>query len=195
MRTLNGWIVGIFGLGLGLGGFMMSSASISRAEPSNFQAAIDNAPLVDCGEGREALLEPVLTDEGQSFKVRCVGKETDSVVATPEVFAEREPRVQVVRVETVPAPAQVPAPVVVHAPMERSESAVGPTEADRGIEVEPTQDERTWKQRAVVIGGAAGTGTVIGGIAKGKKGAAVGAAIGAASGAVYELLKKDRNKN
>ncbi len=62
------------------------------------------------------------------------------------------------------------------------------------VEVNATDDSRSWKQSAVVIGGAAGAGAGIGAVAKGKKGAAVGAAIGAASGAVYELLKRDKNK-
>ena len=57
--------------------------------------------------------------------------------------------------------------------------------------VETTKDSRSWKESALVIGGAAGAGAGIGALAKGKKGAAVGAAIGAASGAAYELIKKD----
>jgi hypothetical protein len=62
------------------------------------------------------------------------------------------------------------------------------------VEVDATDDSRSWKESAVVIGGAAGAGAGIGAVAKGKKGAAVGAAIGAASGAVYELLKRDKNR-
>ena len=61
------------------------------------------------------------------------------------------------------------------------------------VDVDEGERSRTWKESAVVIGGAAGAGAGIGAIAKGKKGAAVGAAIGAAGGAAYELIKKDKN--
>jgi len=173
MRTLTAWIVGIFALGLGLGSFVSSSAAVPEPEPE-LTAALDTAPLVDCGDGREALLEPVVIDGKTSFKVRCVRTVEIDEPETPSVAAR--------------APAQTPAP----APAERSEPAPAsvptPTTAD-------VDDERSWKESAVVIGGAAGTGTVIGAIAKGKKGAAVGAAIGAATGAAYELIKKDgKNK-
>lgn len=60
------------------------------------------------------------------------------------------------------------------------------------IKVDDADDPRSWKESAVVIGGAAGAGAGIGAIAKGKKGAAVGAAIGAASGVAYELFKRHK---
>jgi uncharacterized protein YcfJ len=49
--------------------------------------------------------------------------------------------------------------------------------------------ERTWKQRAMVIGGSAGAGAGIGALIGGKKGALIGAAIGGGSGTVYEVVK------
>ena len=67
-----------------------------------------------------------------------------------------------------------------------------PESAVDAVEIDGADDSRSWKQSAVVIGGAAGAGAGIGAMAKGKKGAAVGAAIGAASGAAYELFKRDK---
>lgn len=186
MRTQNAWIVAVAALGLGLGSFMTSSAAwtntsgVPESTTASLEDALSQAPLVDCGEGREALLEPVVVDGRTSFKVRCVRTED----VTAEADAPREPNVQVVRVET--APVSVP------------ETARADVPIQENVEVrrDPNADgDRTWKESAVVVGGAAGAGTVIGAIAKGKKGAAVGAAIGAASGAAYELMKKDRNRN
>lgn len=47
---------------------------------------------------------------------------------------------------------------------------------------------------AIAIGGGAGLGAAIGGIAKGGKGAGIGALIGAGSGAVYSVIRHKQNK-
>ena len=52
--------------------------------------------------------------------------------------------------------------------------------------VEP---QRSWKKRALVIGGSAGAGAGVGAIAGGKKGALIGAAIGGGAGTLYEVVK------
>jgi hypothetical protein len=59
--------------------------------------------------------------------------------------------------------------------------------AASGLDI--TADSST-KRDAAVIGGAAGAGAIIGGIAKGGKGAAVGAAIGGAAGTGAVLATK-----
>lgn len=160
MKTLGAWIAGIFALGLALGSFVSGSGPGSQPD-----AVAPPLHQVDCGKGREALLEPIDTDGTTSFRVRCVDTEASRrapvAASTPVVTT------------TPPAPQHVP---------------------ESPMEVEATDDSRSWKQSAVVIGGAAGAGAGIGAVAKGKKGAAVGAAVGAASGAVYELLKRDKNK-
>ena len=171
MKTLVAWIAGIFALGLALGSFVSGSGPGS-------QPAASDPPLhqVDCGEGREALLEPVDVDGTTSFTVRCV---------------ETEPshRAHVVSHTVAPTPVVTAAP-----PPRKLASEVHVNEPAVEVEVDATDDSRSWKESAVVIGGAAGAGAGIGAVAKGKKGAAVGAAIGAASGAVYELLKRDKNR-
>ena len=177
MKTLGAWIAGIFGLGLALGSFVPGSGA--RPEPAAFELeTLASAPplhQVDCGAGREALLEPFDVDGTTSFKVRCVD-------------AEEKQRTRVV---SHPAP-RAPAPVVaLRPPPPEPEVHVAAPAVDE-IEVDDADDARSWKESAVVIGGAAGAGAGIGAIAKGKKGAAVGAAIGAVSGAAYELFKRDK---
>jgi hypothetical protein len=51
------------------------------------------------------------------------------------------------------------------------------------------EEKRSWKKRALVIGGSAGAGAGIGALAGGKKGALIGAAIGGGAGTLYEVLK------
>ena len=171
MKSLVAWIAGIFAVGLALGSFVSGSGAASKLTDSDLEAALDAAPLVDqvdCGDGREALLEPIAVDGTTSFKVRCV--ETDPKARSP------------IAIRPAPPASPAPVPVVTTPPP--------PAEVDGN----DADDSRTWKQSAIVVGGAAGAGAGIGAIAKGKKGAAVGAAIGAASGAAYELIKKDKKK-
>ena len=51
------------------------------------------------------------------------------------------------------------------------------------------EEKRSWKKRALVIGGSAGAGAGVGALAGGKKGALIGAAVGGGAGTLYELLK------
>ena len=178
MKTLGAWIAGIFALGLALGSFVSGSGARPEPAASELETALESAPplhQVDCGEGREPLLAPLDVDGTTSFKVRCV-----------EIEDER--RTDVV---SHPAP-RAHAPVVALAPPPPEPEVNMPESAVDAVEIDDADDSRSWKQSAVVIGGAASAGAGIGAMAKGKKGAAVGAAIGAASGAAYELFKRDK---
>jgi hypothetical protein len=53
-------------------------------------------------------------------------------------------------------------------------------------------DKRSWEKEALIIGGAAGAGTVIGAAAGGKKGAGIGAAAGGVGGLIYDLITRDK---
>ena len=54
--------------------------------------------------------------------------------------------------------------------------------------------KRSWEKDALIIGGSAGAGTLIGAVAGGKKGAAVGATAGGIGGLIYDLASRDRDK-
>lgn len=56
---------------------------------------------------------------------------------------------------------------------------------------ETRRTRRSWKKEALIIGGSAGAGAAIGGVAGGKKGAAVGALAGGAAGLVYDLATRN----
>ncbi len=204
MKTLGAWIAGIFALGLAIGSF--GSGSGARPEPA--ASALESAPplhQVDCGEGREALLEPFDTQGTASFNVRCIDTEKKQ---RPRVVSHPAPRAPAPAVALAPPPPEPPPPKPPTPEPPTPEREVPVTEpavnepavnepavnepAVNEIDLDDADDSRSWKERAVVIGGAAGAGAGIGAIAKGKKGAAVGAAIGAASGAAYEWIKRDK---
>src|SRR4051794_14320368 len=53
-------------------------------------------------------------------------------------------------------------------------------------------NKRSWEKEALIIGGSAGAGTVIGAAAGGKKGAGIGAAAGGVGGLIYDLITRDK---
>lgn len=55
----------------------------------------------------------------------------------------------------------------------------------------PAPKKRSWQKSALIIGGSAGTGALIGGIAGGKKGAAIGALAGGAGGFIYDQATRN----
>jgi hypothetical protein len=55
--------------------------------------------------------------------------------------------------------------------------------------------KRSWEKEALIIGGSAGAGTLIGAAAGGGKGAAVGATAGGIGGLIYDLATRDKNKD
>jgi hypothetical protein len=59
----------------------------------------------------------------------------------------------------------------------------------------PHAKKRSWEKDALIIGGSAGAGTLIGAVAGGKKGAAVGATAGGVGGLIFDLATRDRDKS
>ena len=59
----------------------------------------------------------------------------------------------------------------------------------------PHAKKRSWEKDALIIGGSAGAGTLIGAVAGGKKGAAIGATAGGVGGLIYDLSTRDRDKS
>jgi hypothetical protein len=73
----------------------------------------------------------------------------------------------------------------------RDEIARAPTVVERRPEPEHEQ-KRSWEKDALVIGGSAGAGTLIGAVAGGKKGAAVGVTAGGIGGLIYDLATRKK---
>jgi len=80
-------------------------------------------------------------------------------------------------------------PVRVKEHATRDEVTSSPAVVDKRSEP-PHEQKQPWEKDALIIGGSAGAGTVIGAVAGGKKGAAVGATAGGIGGLIYDLATR-----
>jgi hypothetical protein len=139
--------------------------------------------LVQCGEGRQALVRTAQIDGRTLPQVECVAAApvVESLgYATPlaQEVSYRAPALPIVE----PA---VQAPRVVY----RERPA-----ARRVAYREPVrrQEVRTWKKSALIIGGAAAGGAGLGAVIDGGKGAKKGAVIGGVAGTIYDLATRSK---
>ena len=84
-------------------------------------------------------------------------------------------------------------PVRVKENVTREEITRSPAVIEKQAEP-PHANKRSWEKEALIIGGSAGAGTVIGAIAGGKKGAGIGAAAGGVGGLIYDVITRDKDK-
>ena len=82
MKTLAGWIVGVFGLGLFVGSFYGGTAAEDVNESETLESVLAGAPSVDCGSGREAVLQPIVVDGKTSVQVKCIATERERTVVS-----------------------------------------------------------------------------------------------------------------
>jgi hypothetical protein len=82
MKALTGWIVGVLGLGLFVGSFYGGTAARERNDGDALQGVLASAPEVDCGTGREAVLEPVVVDGRTTVRVKCIATARERSVAS-----------------------------------------------------------------------------------------------------------------
>jgi hypothetical protein len=210
MKALIATGVGV----LALGGLLVANSGRSASAQSSLagpafvsQADANRTTLVNCGEGRQAL---VFTDPrtGQS-QVQCVGAETQFNTGATSNLTSAMPVSQFVPaiVPAQPAPQQVVYrdPVVPaarstarrsSAPRARTASNSTYSQAEpsysRGSAVEPAQPGRSWKKSAIIIGGSTAAGAGVGAVLDGKDGAKKGAVVGLLGGTIYDIATRNK---
>jgi len=212
MKALIATGVGV----LALGGLLVANSGRSASAQSSLagpafvnQADANRTTLVNCGEGRQAL---VFTDPrtGQS-QVQCVGAEaafTSSAMTPGMPTAMPVSQLVPAIVPAQPAPQQVVYrdPVVPaarstarrsSAPRARTASNSTYSTAEpsysRGSAVEPAQQGRSWKKSAIIIGGSTAAGAGVGAVLDGKDGAKKGAVVGLLGGTIYDIATRNRH--
>jgi hypothetical protein len=173
MKALIGGIVGA----LLLGGVLLLFGGRTNAFPQTYALDLSSVDpmLVNCGEGRQALVRPVAAGQRIS-QVECVA----APAAIPQSYG------LVPAVQTFAQPQPVVERVVYREPVvTRSAAPVSRTTVVR-------KDGRTWKKSALIVGGSAAGGAGLGAIMGGKSGAKKGAVIGGVGGLVYDLATRNR---
>jgi hypothetical protein len=136
--------------------------------------------MIQCEPGQHAVVNQSVINGRTVTALNCAfDVPAAAPVAAPAQPVYREPAYQATPVVYRPAPVAQPAVVRTEAP--------APAPAPEVVaEREPS---RSWKKRAIVIGGSSGAGAGLGALIGGKKGALIGAAIGGGAGTVYEVTK------
>jgi hypothetical protein len=194
MKAIIGTAVGV----LGLGGLVVASSGRTTSVDPAAQAPVVNseragATVVDCGDGREALVHP--TANGGS-RVECIASPGVGTVSVPFAtqyasgapqIAPAAPAVQERIVYRERPAARTTARRTTTAPAsEATYSAAAP------VYREPQQKTRSWKRSAVIIGGATAGGAGVGAVLDGKSGAKKGAVVGLVGGTVYDIATRNR---
>lgn len=153
------------GLGvMALGGVLLANSGCSTAATPAVLAnqSTDRAPLVDCGEGRQAMIP---ADSGGSLipRVTCV--------ALPE---------------PANATTRLTSPVAQERVVYRDREAA----PIRTASSRPASPTRTWKKSAIIIGGSTAAGAGVGAVLDGKSGAKKGAVVGLLGGTIYDLATR-----
>jgi hypothetical protein len=201
---------------LALGGLLVANSGRSASAQSSLagpafvnQADASRTTLVNCGEGRQAL---VFTDPrtGQS-QVQCVGAEAtfNNSAVTPGMPSAM-PVSQLVPaiVPAQSAPQQVvyrdPVVPVARSTARRSSAPRARTASNstysaaepsysRGSAVEPAQQGRSWKKSAIIIGGSTAAGAGVGAVMGGKSGAVKGGVVGLVGGTIYDIATRNKH--
>jgi hypothetical protein len=208
------------GLGvLVLGGLLVANSGRSASAQSSLagpafvsQAESNRTTLVNCGEGRQAL---VYTDPRTgTSQVQCVGADSFAPSVVTPGLATAMPVSQFVPAIVSPAQPAGQERVVyrdrpVSQPAYRStartssaSSASRTSSADtyrtaepsqsRGSAAEPVRQGRSWKKSAVIIGGATAAGAGAGAVLSGKDGAKKGAVVGLLGGTIYDIATRNK---
>jgi hypothetical protein len=152
-----------------------------------------DALLVQCGEGRQALVRTAQIGGRSVPQVECVPAAPAAAPAIdtsayPQGYLPAYPQAmaQTVGYRPLPViePATAPAPVVYRErPVTRR---VAYSEPVRRTQV------RSWKKSALIIGGAAAGGAGLGAVIDGGKGAKKGAVIGGVAGTIYDIATREK---
>ena len=191
------------GLGvMALGGILVANTGRSAsATPATFASQQNRTTLVNCGEGRQAMIWADPNGSGAQ-RVECVPQQPAFGYAGAMPVSQ-----QFAGASAFTAPGvmpQVVQPVVqervvyrdVQAPV-RTSSARRATTANRTYSPARSQgayepQTRSWKKSAIIIGGSTAAGAGVGAVLDGKSGAKKGAVVGLLGGTIYDVATRTK---
>ena len=196
MRYLPGWAVGSLGTAAIVAAFFAGgvsgaspAASLSAAAPPLATAEPAAAPGFDlsCEPWQRAVMRQAsLAGVGS---LACVSE--PAVAAPTRAYASAPPTAGVVRVaDSSPRPYARPA--VINEPVEVYRPRSMPVSYGSRDVVRPT---RTVTKSVAIIAGSTAAGAVVGGLAKGKKGALIGGVVGGSAATLWDQVTRRRRND
>jgi hypothetical protein len=166
------WAVGAVGVGVVATAFFLggrtAAADVAPAPATaltpEMHAGVAQGVLVECEPGQRAVIRQAAVNSGAAA-VACVG--------APQFMGAR----------TVPANYLPAVTVAPRAPVVRR------TTTARA----PAQQGRSAKKSVAIIAGSTAAGAVIGGVAKGKKGALIGGIVGGAAATIWDQVTRRKS--
>jgi hypothetical protein len=193
------------GLGvMALGGILVANSGRSAsATPATFASQSSRTTLVNCGEGRQAMIWADPNGSGAQ-RVECVpqqpafgyvgGMPVSQQLAGATAFTAPGVMPQVVPPvvqERVVYRDRVSAPV--RTSSARRARTANPTYSPaRSGAYEPVSQTRSWKKSAIIIGGSTAAGAGVGAVLDGKSGAKKGAVVGLVGGTIYDIATRTK---
>ena len=214
-------VAGALALAGVIGLTMRTSAPVqaSPGQPGAFaaDAASQQPILVNCGEGRQAMVRQSLVGDRTVSRVECVpdaslvgndmaampssfgvpGQQFQAPVAAPPVAPPAKERV-VYRDRPVYRDRVVERPVTRTASTTTTSSAPATSTSSRSGDYEPRREPaakpgRSWRKSAVIIGGSAAGGAGVGAVLGGRDGAKKGAVLGGVAGTIYDIATRNKD--
>ena len=200
MKAIIGTAVGI----LGLGGLVVAGSNRPAAAPAHSvaigerTAIASGQTLVDCGEGRQALVHPQ-RERRVARAVRARAGRAD-VRGTAVPYAQFASQYQAAPVQALPTIVQERV-VYRDRPAARTTTARRTSRASAAPSCTPSpapvyrdepKEPRSWKKSALIIGGATAGGAGVGAILDGKSGAKKGAVVGLVGGTIYDIATRNK---
>jgi hypothetical protein len=195
-------IIGTAAAGLlGLGGLVVAGANRPATSPTlsgDRTAVASGQTVVDCGEGRQAYVQPQASGISRVECVPTAATQAQTVGMPYAQFASQYQPVPAAPVQALPTIVQERV-VYRDRPVTRTTTArrtarattVASSEAAPVYRDEPKQT-RSWKKSALIIGGATAGGAGVGAILDGKSGAKKGAVVGLVGGTVYDIATRNK---
>jgi hypothetical protein len=187
-----------------LGGILVATSgrTTNAQAPQSVQAAapVDRPTLVNCGEGRQAVVYPNTQGTGFS-QVECVARPLADPYARPfPTIDNGAPALAMGYAPVHYAPVQTQ-PVVQERVVYRDRPVTSsrtvrrssPTYSRASTTYEPARRTRSWKKSAVIIGGTTAGGAGVGALLGGKSGAKKGAVAGLVGGTIYDIATRNKN--
>ena len=188
MRNLPGWVVGTLGVGVVAGAFLLGGRLNASDRTPGPAATVASNPAsglpgmqVECEPGQRAVVRQAATVNPSPATVSCVSAMPvgyTGAAAYPAAQYVTQPYVQ----PYTTRPYVAPAPRMVR------------TSSVRTVSRTPAPRVRSTKSSIAIIAGGTAAGALIGGLAKGKKGAIIGGLIGGAGATVYDRTTRKKNQ-